>query len=30
MDINRMIFHHPIMAVCHVIEGKKEKKYMEA
>ena len=26
----RIIFHHPIMAVCHVIESKKEKKRMEA
>lgn len=26
----RMIFHHPIMAICHVIESKKEKKRMEA
>ena len=25
----RMIFHHPIMAVRHVIESKKEKKRME-
>ena len=26
----RMIFHHPIMAIRHVIESKKEKKCMEA
>lgn len=26
----RMIFHHPIMAIRHVIESKKEKKRMEA
>ena len=25
----RMIFHHPIMAIRHVIESKKEKKQME-
>jgi len=25
----RMIFHHPIMAIRHVIESKKEKKRME-
>ena len=25
----RMIFHHPIMATCHVIESKKEKKRLE-
>lgn len=26
---SRMIFHHPIAAICHVIETKKEKKRME-
>ena len=26
----RMIFHHPIMAIRHVIESKKEKKCLEA
>ena len=25
----RMIFHHPVMAVRHVIESKKEKKRLE-
>ena len=25
----RMIFYHPIMAICHVIESQKEKKRME-
>lgn len=25
----RMIFHHPVMAICHVIESKKEKKRLE-
>ena len=25
----RMIFYHPVMAICHVIESKKEKKRME-
>ena len=25
----RMIFHHPVMAICHVMESKKEKKRME-
>lgn len=25
----RMIFHHPITAICHVIETKKEKKRLE-
>ncbi|MBQ7981622.1 MAG: nitrous oxide-stimulated promoter family protein [Oscillospiraceae bacterium] len=26
----RMIFHHPIMAVCHLIESKKEKRRLES
>ena len=26
----RMIFHHPLMAICHVIETKKEKKRLES
>lgn len=25
----RMMFHHPVMAVCHVLETKKEKKRLE-
>lgn len=25
----RMIWHHPLMAICHVIESKKEKKRLE-